>query len=137
MYLFDCILFIHQKMSQILFIKLNVLIILFSFALYNFIYIFIHLLSLKLIFVNIYHFFFIRYFLYLHFKCCFPSFPTKTPLSSTPPGAHQSIHSQLTYPIIPLHWGIEPLRDQGPLLTLTTNLYILCYICSWGHDPTM
>jgi hypothetical protein len=44
-----------------------------------------------------------------------------------------------TYPLlpsssgIPLHWGIEPSQDQGPLLPLMPNKAILCYICSWSH----
>ena len=37
------------------------------------------------------------------------------------------------YPVIPLHWGIEPSRDQGPLLPLMPNKAILCYICGWCH----
>ena len=44
-----------------------------------------------------------------------------------------------TYPIlfpcpdIPLHWGIEPLQDQGSLLPLMSDKAILCYICNWSH----
>jgi hypothetical protein len=37
------------------------------------------------------------------------------------------------YPWIPLHWGIEPSQDQGPLLPLMPNKAILCYICNWNH----
>jgi hypothetical protein len=36
-------------------------------------------------------------------------------------------------PCIPLHWGIEPSQDQGPLLPLMSNKTILCYICGWSH----
>ena len=32
------------------------------------------------------------------------------------------------HPDIPLHWGIEPSQDQGPLLPLMPNKAILCYI---------
>ena len=34
---------------------------------------------------------------------------------------------------IPLHWGIKPSQDQGPLLPLMSKKAILCYICSWSH----
>ena len=40
----------------------------------------------------------------------------------------------LPCPCIPLHWGIEPWKDQGPLLPLMTNKAILCYICDWSHE---
>jgi hypothetical protein len=36
-------------------------------------------------------------------------------------------------PSIPLHWGIKPSQDQGPLLPLMPYKVILCYICSWSH----
>ena len=36
-------------------------------------------------------------------------------------------------PGIPLHWGIKPLQDQGPLLPLMTDKAILHYIFSWSH----
>jgi hypothetical protein len=34
---------------------------------------------------------------------------------------------------IPLHWGIEPSQDRGPLLPLMPDKAILCYICGWSH----
>jgi hypothetical protein len=39
-----------------------------------------------------------------------PTYPFPTPL-----------------PCIPLHWGIEPSQDQGPLLSLMPKKAILCY----------
>ena len=35
-------------------------------------------------------------------------------------------------PGIPLHWGIKPRQDQGPLLSLMSNKAVPCHICSWG-----
>jgi len=32
-----------------------------------------------------------------------------------------------------LHWDIEPLQDQGPLLPLMPKSDILFYICGWNH----
>ena len=41
---------------------------------------------------------------------------------------------QLPCPGIPLHWGIEPSQDQGPILPLMRpSVTILCFICSWSH----
>lgn len=37
------------------------------------------------------------------------------------------------HPHIPLHWGIRPRQDQGPLLPLMPYKAILCYICRWSH----
>jgi hypothetical protein len=34
---------------------------------------------------------------------------------------------------IPLQWGIESSKDQGPSLLLMPNKAILCYICSWSY----
>ena len=79
--------------------------------------------------------FFIRYFLYLHFKCYSLSwFPLwKTPIPSpfpmlTNPPSPDSLCWH------PLHWGFEPSQDQGPLLSLMSNKGILCYICSQIHQ---
>ena len=36
-------------------------------------------------------------------------------------------------PGIPLHWGIKPSQNQGPLLPLMPDNAILCYIYSWSH----
>jgi hypothetical protein len=37
------------------------------------------------------------------------------------------------WPLIPLHWGIEPSQDQGPFFPLMSDKAILCYICGWSH----
>ena len=73
---------------------------------------------------------FLEYLLYLHFKCYplswFPlqnPHPIPLPLLLNPP----------TPASLPLHWGIETSQDQGPLLSLTSNKAILCYICGWSH----
>jgi hypothetical protein len=61
-------------------------------------------------------------------------YPPKTSLS------HPSSPCSLTHllllpcPGIPLHWGIHPSEDQGPLLSLMSHKAILCYICSWSHE---
>jgi hypothetical protein len=39
----------------------------------------------------------------------------------------------LPCPGIPLHWGIQPSQDQGPLLPVMFHKAILCYIRSWSH----
>jgi hypothetical protein len=87
-----------------------------------------------------YNSFFIGYFMYLHFKC-YPlsSFPSTNPLfSHSSPclyeGAPQPAHPLLPqHSSIPLHWGIEPLQDQGTSLSLMPDKAILCHIFSWGH----
>ena len=60
--------------------------------------------------------------------------PLKTPYPSpnSTPG-HQPTHSCFPIPGIPLHLGIKPSQDQGPLLPLMSNKATLCYICSWSH----
>ena len=84
-------------------------------------------LDLKLIFI--------RYFLYLHFKCYPLSwFPHLTPLPSIPSPCSPTYPLLLPGPGIPLDWGIEPSQDQGPLLPLMTNYAIFCYKCSWSHE---
>jgi hypothetical protein len=64
--------------------------------------------------------------------------PWKNPIPSPLPcfneGAPLPTHPfPPPHPGIPLHWVIEPLQDQGPLLPLMTIKAILCYICSWNH----
>ena len=66
------------------------------------------------------------FFIYIENVIPFPGFPSRTPCSPTQP-------LLLPGPCIPLHWGIEPSQDQGPLLPLMTDKAILCYICSWNH----
>jgi hypothetical protein len=78
--------------------------------------------------------FFIRCFLYLHFKCYPLSwFPLRKPPIPSPSPCSQTYPLPLPCPGIPLQWSIEPSQDQGPLLQLTTDKVILCYICSWSH----
>jgi hypothetical protein len=78
--------------------------------------------------------FFIRYFLYSHFKCyCLSWFSLQNPLSHLPFPCSPTHLFPLPCPGIPLQWSIEPAQDQGPLLPLMTNIAILCYICSWSH----
>jgi hypothetical protein len=84
------------------------------------------------------YYFFIVYFIYLHFKC-YPLFPVS--LLQTPPPIYLLLCgcSPLTHllpphcPGIPLHWGIEPSKDQELLLPLLPYRAILCYICSWSN----
>jgi hypothetical protein len=40
-------------------------------------------------------------------------------------------------PLIPLHWGIEPSKDQGPLLPLMLEKAILSYMCGWSHGNSL
>jgi hypothetical protein len=74
----------------------------------------------------------------------FPVSPSETSYPIAPPPAsmrlfsHPSTHPP-THPLlpplpcIPLHWGIEPSHDQGPLLLLMLDKAILCYIRGWSH----
>jgi hypothetical protein len=62
------------------------------------------------------------FFIYISNVIPFPGFPSKNPLS------HSSSPSSPTHPLllpgpgIPLHWGIEPSQDQGPLLPLMSGI---------------
>ena len=47
----------------------------------------------------------------------FPGFPSKNPLSTAPPAAHQLTPSSCPWHC-DIHWGIEPSQDQGLLLPL-------------------
>jgi hypothetical protein len=78
--------------------------------------------------------FFVRFFfIYILNVLPFPGFPSENPVS------HPLSPCSLTHPLplpcpgIPLHWGIEPSQDQGPLLPLMTVEAIHCYICGWSH----
>ena len=69
-----------------------------------------------------------------------PVSPPEIPYPIFPPTASMKVlpnpptHSLLpSCPGIPLHWGIKPSQDQGPLLSLMSNKAILCYICGWSH----
>jgi hypothetical protein len=63
----------------------------------------------------------------------FPVSPLETPSHLLSP-----IHPLTpSCPGIPLHWGIEPSQDQGPLLPLMPNKAIFWYICGWSHGCSM
>jgi hypothetical protein len=82
---------------------------------------------------------FIRYFLYLHFKCYSLSrSPLQKPLSHPPTPASMRVLPTnyplpLSSPGIPLHWSIEPPQAQGLHLSLMSNKAILCHIYSQSH----
>jgi hypothetical protein len=82
---------------------------------------------------------FIRYFLYLHFKCYplswFPPLKTsyRIPLPLLLWGCSLTHPLPLPHPGIPIQWGIKPSQDPGPLLPLMSDKAIYCYICSWSH----
>jgi hypothetical protein len=77
--------------------------------------------------------FFITYFLYLHFKCYpFSWFPLQNPLIPFPLPLITNPPTPVSCSSIPLHWGIEPSQDQGPLLSLIFHKAILCYISVWS-----
>jgi hypothetical protein len=88
----------------------------------------------------IFFFFFLGYFMNLHFKC-YPlswtlSFLQDSLILSLSPCFYEDAppptHSH--HPGVPLYWGIEPSQDQGPLLLLMPdNAIILCSICGWSH----
>jgi hypothetical protein len=75
------------------------------------------------------------FFIYISKLSPFPvSHPHETPIPSP---CFKNAVSQHTHPLplpcIPLHWDMDPLQDQGPLLPLMTNKAILCYIFCWSH----
>jgi hypothetical protein len=63
-------------------------------------------------------------------------FPFLIPLQKPPIPSATLLTNPLLIPCagIPLHWGIEPSQDQGPLLSLMSHKAILCYICSWSLE---
>ena len=70
--------------------------------------------------------FLIRYFLYLHFK----SYPlSRFSLQNSP--------ILLLCPGIPLYWGIEPSKDQGPLLPLMSHRPFSATYAAGAMDPSM
>jgi hypothetical protein len=87
-------------------------------------YCYLNIFFLQLTYLIIFSNFFIRYFVYLHFKCYPLSWFTPLPwkLTSHPPTLCSPTHL-LPLPCsgIPLHWGIEPSQDQRPLLPLMTD----------------
>ena len=74
------------------------------------------------------------FFIYISNVIPFPGFPSKNPLSPPSSPCSPTHPLLLPGPGIPLHWGLEPSQDQGPLLPLMTDRVILCYICSWSHE---
>ena len=85
-------------------------------------------------------FFFIVYFIDLHFKYYpLPGFPSRNALPYIPLPCFYEGTPSMTYPLlphytsIPQHWGIEPPQDQGPPLPLMPDKAILCYVSSWSH----
>ena len=75
---------------------------------------------------------FIRYLLHLNFKWHPLSLLLlKIPYPIPPPSAHPSSHDFLI--CIPVFWIIQPSHDQGPLLSLISEMVIFCYICSWSR----
>jgi hypothetical protein len=82
----------------------------------------------------------IFYLFTLQMLSSLPVSPPEIPYPIFPPTASMKVlpnpptHSLLpSCPGIPLHWGIKPSQDQGPLLSLMSNKAILCYICGWSH----
>jgi hypothetical protein len=79
--------------------------------------------------------FFIRYFLYLHFKC-YPlsQFPLQKPPILSPLSRLPNPPTPASWPGIPLYWGIgECLQrtKEGPLLPLMKNdLFLLLLLLS-------
>ena len=68
------------------------------------------------------------FFIYISNVMPFPGFPSENPLSLPPLHCSPTHSLPLTGPSIPLHWCLEPSQGLGPLLPLTTNEAILCYI---------
>jgi len=85
--------------------------------------------KLKLIFL----FFFLGYFMYLHFKC-----PSSSHTSSSSPCFYEDVPTpthplQPQHPGIPLNWGNKTSQNQGLFPLLMLDNAILCYICGWSH----
>ena len=85
---------------------------------------------------NVVIFYWIFYLFTFQMLFSFPVSPSELPYSILPLSASMRV---LTHPLplpcpdIPLHWGIKPSQDQGPLLPLMPGKVILCYICGWSH----
>jgi hypothetical protein len=65
------------------------------------------------------------FFIYISNFIPFPHFPSENPLSHAPSPCSLTHPLLLSCPRIPLHWGIEPSQDQGPLLSLMSHKAIL------------
>jgi hypothetical protein len=74
------------------------------------------------------------FFIYISNFIPFPHFPSENPPSHPPAPCPLTHPLLLPCPGIPLHWGIEPSQDQGPLLSLMSHKAILCYMCSWSLE---
>jgi hypothetical protein len=61
------------------------------------------------------------FFTYISNFIPFPGFPSKNPLSTSSSTYLPTHPLLLPGPGIPLHWGIKPSQDQGPLLPLMTD----------------
>ena len=72
------------------------------------------------------------FFMYISNVIPVPGFHPENPLSSPTPF---SPTQPLLLPRhgIRLYWGIEPLQDQAPLLSLMSDKAILCYLCGLSH----
>ena len=81
--------------------------------------------------------FFIGYFIYISSVILFPNAPPQElPVTSHPLllllwGYAPTNSLPCTH--IPLPWGMEPSWDQEPLLPLTPDKAILCYIYGWSR----
>ena len=60
----------------------------------------------------------------------YPISPIPASIRVCPPTIHPLLPP---HPHIPLHWGIKPSQNQGPLLPLMPDKAILCCIYSWSH----
>jgi hypothetical protein len=63
----------------------------------------------------------------------FEIFPSWSPLSHSSSPCSPTYPLPPPYPGSPLHWGIAPSQDRGPLPPLMSGMAILCYICTWSH----
>ena len=77
------------------------------------------------------------FYLFIFHVIPFPGFHLwKPPIpSSLPVLLYWCSHTHLLlppHPDIPLHWGMEPSQDQGPLLSLMPDKAILCYVGRWS-----
>ena len=60
----------------------------------------------------------------------YPISPIPASIRVCPPTIHPLLPP---HPHIPLHWGIKPSQNQGPLLPLMPDKAILCCIYVWCH----
>jgi hypothetical protein len=77
------------------------------------------------------------FFIYISHFIPFPGSPWKLPIPSSLPCFYEGVPPLTcllppSHHSIPLHWGIKPSNDQGPLLSSVPHKGILCYICGWS-----